>query len=492
MLFPTTIFAIFFAAVYIIHWTLPERSALRKYALLFSSIFFYGYWHWGFAAMMVVSAIVNHCFAVTIYRRDPTNRSRILTLAVAINLLLLAFFKYTGFLYTEFVMPLAVPLLSAFGASDALAAFNERTLPLISEIVLPVGISFYTFQAIAYVVDTAKDKCRPAKSCIDFINYLAFFPKLAAGPIARPGDLLPQMETLPSHTKVIDTGKATFLIIGGLFKKTVIANWLSVNIVDDFFQFPEDYSAIDAIIATYGYTIQIYCDFSAYSDIATGCALLLGFNLPENFRAPYIATTLQDFWRRWHISLSSWLRDYLYIPLGGSRKGTLCTYRNLVLTMLLGGLWHGAGWVYIIWGAIHGVAQVIERPISKFRPKNIVTNLISGIITFHVVAFAWIFFRSGAADAEGITTVKKIFEAFTRPCSPYDPEITSEFLSVKAGVILLIGFALQIFDGNTLSFLHKALNKIPPVLRALIAAILLTLVLGLGPAGVAPFIYFQF
>ncbi len=487
MLFPTTIFAVFFATVYLIHWTLPERSTARKFALLAASIFFYGYWHWGFAGMMMISALINHLVAIRIESVGTESRRKWLIFAITANLLTLAFFKYTGFLYTQCFLPLAIPILTALDANDALLSFNERALPFIQNIVLPVGISFYTFQAIAYISDVASGKCKPAKSFIDFANYLAFFPKLAAGPIARPADLIPQMETMPPRSTPVNTGKAMILILAGLFKKTVVANWLSTHLADEFFQFPEDYGAIDAIIASYGYAIQIYCDFSAYSDIATGCAVLLGFTFPENFRAPYIATSFQDFWRRWHISLSSWLRDYLYIPLGGSHCAKWKIYRNLMLTMLLGGLWHGAGWVYIIWGAIHGIAQIIERPFNrKDTQSSLATKIFRAVITFHVVVFAWIFFRSGSSDTEGLATVREIFNAFTRT------SLESQLLNAKSFIILLLGFSLQIFDGETLKPLHNALGRLNPVLLALIAAVLLTIILGLGPAGVAPFIYFQF
>lgn len=488
MLFPTTVFAIFFAIVFALHWALPERSLLRKVVLLAASVFFYCWWRCDFAVMMLASAAINHFLALRIGKATTqAGKKRLLFAAVAVNLLVLAFFKYTGFLFTQIALPLAVPVCKAFGATDALLDFNERAFPFIQSIVLPVGISFYTFQAISYVVDVASGKCKPAASYLDFANYLSFFPKLAAGPIARPGDLLPQMESLPARSAPIDTGRATTLVLGGLLKKMVVANWLAGHLADPFFQFPEDHGIIDAFLGSYGYAIQIYCDFSAYSDIATGCALLLGFSFPENFKAPYIATSFQDFWRRWHISLSSWLRDYLYIPLGGSRCAKWKVHRNLLLTMLLGGLWHGAGWTYIIWGAIHGVAQVIERPFNK---KGIVipryAKAIRAIITFHVVTFAWIFFRAGASDVEGLETVKGVLSAFTRTSVP------TQLFSATAVALMLSGLALQVLDGTTPSRVWSAFNRLNPCLRALIAAALLAAVLGLGPAGVAPFIYFQF
>ena len=492
MQFPTAIFACFFALVLGLHWTLPERGALRKWVLLAASFTFYAWWSWKFALLTLASAALNHGAALLIASAaDSKRRRRLLVAAVAANLLLLAFFKYSGFLFTQVFHPLAVLCCRPFGAVEGLLDFEmDSALPFIENIVLPIGISFYTFQAIAYVADVASGKSRPAASLLDFANYLAFFPKLCAGPIVRPGDLIPQMETLPSRKTEIDTGRAATLILGGLFKKVVVANWISQHLADPVFTNPDAYGAVDALLGVYGYTIQIYCDFSAYSDIAIGIALLLGFTFPVNFNAPYISTSFQEFWRRWHITLSSWLRDYLYIPLGGSRCAKWKVHRNLMLTMLLGGLWHGAGWSYILWGAIHGLAQVIERPFNKKRPADapprpVAVSILRGLITFHVVAFAWIFFRAGAIDAEGLTTVRNILAAFGRLSAP-------TLLSSLAVGMLLLGFALQLLDGETPRRLWNAFNRLPPVVQGLLAALVLTVVLGLGPAGVAPFIYFQF
>lgn len=492
MLFPTTVFAIFFAIVFFGYWALPAKSLTRKVFLLAASVFFYAWWSWKFAIMMLVSAVINHCAAVLIAKTDiEKQRKTYVTMAVILNLAALAFFKYSGFLFTQCFMPLAAPVYNMFGMTDQYMDFLDRVLPFIETIVLPIGISFYTFQAIAYVVDVYRRKSAPAASLLDFANYLSFFPKLLAGPIVRASDLLPQMEKLPDRDTFIDTGKAVTLIVGGMFKKTVIANWLSQKLADPLFTDPTSYGWLDALLGTYGYTIQIYCDFSAYSDMAIGCALLLGFTFPENFRAPYFATSFQDFWRRWHISLSSWLRDYLYIPFGGSRCATWKVYRNLMLTMLLGGLWHGAGWTFILWGAIHGLAQVIERPFNKkktdknTKPKWKAATLFRALITFHVVAFAWIFFRAGSNDVEGIATVGEILNAFTR-------KATTELFSSMTVIMLVAGFLIQFLDGDTLNRVRASFNRLPGYAQGIIAALLLTIVLGFGPSGVAPFIYFQF
>ena len=239
-------------------------------------------------------------------------------------------------------------------------------MPLaLKTIILPVGISFYTFMAMSYVIDTYRGDFVPT-TLEKFAVYLSFFPHLVAGPIVRPGELIPQLDT-PRDPRRVDTSRAFYLIATGLFKKVVIANYLASNIVDQVFGAPGQHSSLEILIAIYAYAVQIYADFSGYTDIAIGIALLLGFSFPRNFDSPYAATSLQDFWRRWHMTLSRWLRDYVYIPLGGNRKGTLITYRNLMLTMLIGGLWHGAGWTFVVWGGIHGTGMALER-WHKDRP----------------------------------------------------------------------------------------------------------------------------
>jgi len=281
MQFPTAIFACFFALVLGLHWTLPERGVTRKWALLAASVAFYAWWSWKFALLTLASAALNHGAALLIASvEDARKRRARLVVAVAANLLLLAFFKYSGFLLTQVFHPLAVICFRQFGAIENLLDFEDRILPFVESIILPIGISFYTFQAIAYVADVASGKARPAASLLDFANYLAFFPKLCAGPIVRPSALLPQMESLPARTTEIDTGRAATLVLGGLFKKVVVANWIAQHLADPVFTDPESFGAADALLGIYGYTIQIYCDFSAYSDIATGCALLLGFCSP--------------------------------------------------------------------------------------------------------------------------------------------------------------------------------------------------------------------
>ncbi len=441
--------------------------------------------------MLFGSACLNHTLATLINASpDEKTRQRFMISSLILNLGLLAFFKYTGFLFNQCLTPLAIPLCRWFGATAHLVALQEHVLPLIDRIILPVGISFYTFQALSYVVDVYWRKTPVARSVIDFANYLAFFPQLVAGPIVRASDLVPQMEIFPDRSISIDTGRASILILGGLFKKMVIANWLAEHLADPVFAQPEAYaSAADILIGIYAYAVQIYCDFSAYSDIAIGCALLLGFTFPINFNAPYFAKTLQEFWRCWHISLSSWLRDYLYIPLGGSRTSAARTRINLFLTFLLGGLWHGAAWTFVLWGAFHGLYLSLERlarralglPEKPPAEASLISRLVGQVWIFHVVCFSWILFRS-----PDLTVCGEILRGLTRWSAP------TELWSIRALIVLITGFALQFLDGNRMKSLWHRFNAMPATIQGITAALILTLILALGPEGVAPFIYFQF
>lgn len=491
MLFPTTVFAVFFLIVCYTHWALTERPKTRKVFLLAASLFFYGYWSWTFALMLLASACINHGMAVVIDAlADHRLRRRVMIGTVGFNLGILALFKYTGFLYKQLFTPLAVPLCHWLGATEHLVEMQERVLPFIDQIVLPVGISFYTFQALSYVVDVYWRKVEVARSTLDFANYLAFFPQLVAGPIVRASDLLPQMGVFPGRETGIDTGRAAILILGGLFKKMVVANWLAENLADPVFAQPDAFaSGADILIGIYAYAIQIYCDFSAYSDIAIGCAILMGFHFPINFNAPYFGVTLQDFWRRWHISLSTWLRDYLYIPLGGSRAGASRTWCNLLLTFVLGGLWHGAAWTFVLWGAFHGGYLALERVVRRAcglsekpaeHPRRVLAFL-GQIWIFHVVCFSWILFRSPDLTACG---------EMVRGLGRW--EVAPTLWTARALLVLLVGFSLQGLDGDRMQGVWRRFNAMPVVAQGVITAVVLTVILALGPVGVAPFIYFQF
>ncbi len=498
MLFPTTVFAVFFFLVFNLHWALAGYPRTRKGFLLLASLFFYGFWSWKFALMLLGSALVNHAAAVWMERLSAAGaekpRHRLLVWTVGLNLGMLGLFKYTGFFFADALFPLLRPLCVWLGPGAVawLVQVQEEVFPLLSRIVLPVGISFFTFQALSYVVDVYRRRVAAARSWIDFANYLAFFPQLVAGPIVRAADLVPQMEAMPGRATPIEAGRAVFLILVGLFKKTVVANWLASRLADPVFAWPEIYSGPDILMSVYAYAVQIYCDFSAYSDIAIGTALLMGFHFPDNFNAPYFGTTLQDFWRRWHISLSSWLRDYLYIPLGGSRKGEGRTYLNLFITFLLGGMWHGAAWTFLLWGAFHGLYLSIERKVREWLgipekgapPAAWPVAMLGRIWIFHVVCFSWLLFRGG--NVETVTAMLKGIAAWRSAV----PAVT-----LWGGLpiaMVAIGFGTQFFDGGKMWRLARRLSGWPAWALGAAAAAVLTLILALGPEGVAPFIYFQF
>src|SRR6476619_5793885 len=389
MLFPTATFAIFFMIVLPLSWlAMPKVHRWRPFILVASYVF-YGWWDWRFIFLLAGCTIWNQVLAVRIHRATAqAQKKALLTLALAGDLGVLAYFKYYDFF---------------IDSSDSMAAIVGLDLPLsLKSIILPVGISFYTFMAISYVVDTYRGDFVPT-TLEKFAVYLSFFPHLVAGPIVRPGELIPQLDA-PRDPRRVDTSRAFYLIATGLFKKVVIANYLASHIVDQVFGAPGQHSSLEILIGIYAYAVQIYADFSGYTDIAIGLALLLGFTFPQNFDSPYAAVSLQDFWRRWHMTLSRWLRDYLYIPLGGNRGSRVLTYRNLMLTMLLGGLWHGAAWTFVIWGGLHGSALVWERwrsdrrgPVERAETRW--TTWRARILTFHFVCFAWIFFRADSFTA---------------------------------------------------------------------------------------------
>ena len=318
MLFPITTFAIFFMIVLPVSWALQRHRRAWMGWILLASYVFYGWWDWWFVFLLMASTVVNHVLAVGIYQSTSVAaRKTLLALAVGFDVGLLAYFKYSGFLVSS--------VDNLVGTSWVVDA------------ALPIGVSFYTFMAISYVVDVYRGDFDPV-TIGRFAAYLSFFPHLVAGPIVRPGELLPQMESRRDPRRV-DTSRAFYLLATGLFKKVVIANYLATHITDQVFAVPGSHSSPELLVATYAYAVQIYADFSGYTDMAIGLALLLGFRFPQNFDSPYAAVSGRDFWRRWHMTLSRWLRDYLYISLGGNRHGRINTYRNLILTMLLGGLW---------------------------------------------------------------------------------------------------------------------------------------------------------
>jgi len=466
MLFPTLAFGVFFLFVYFTSWSLDRENGRRKLFLLLASWFFYAQWDWRFVALLIASAVLNWGVAALIARQPGAKKAWLVGLGVAVNLLILGFFKYYGFFIEQ-----AAELLMRFGW--------ERDLPLL-EIVLPVGISFFTFQGISYVVDVHRGKTPPAKSLVDVMLLMSFFPHLVAGPIVRASDLLPQFDRTPRLTRAMAT-HGVLLIVWGLFKKTVIASELSVNLVDPVFFDPSAYSAFDIAAATYAYAVQIYCDFSAYSDMAIGLAALLGYSFPRNFDQPYRASSMQAFWRRWHISLSSWLRDYLYVPLGGGRKGLVSSCINVFITMVLGGLWHGAAWTFLAWGALHGGVQVIERlGRAAFGDRRVVPTVVGVLVTFHIVCLGWILFR-----AESFDLAMQMLAGLGR-IGPV-VALTPLLLTLIVG-----GLAMHWLPPRAIEGVAERLKAAPSLTLGLLVGAAILMVEAVRPEGVAPFIYFQF
>jgi len=468
MLFPTLAFGVFFLFVYFTSWSLDRENGRRKLFLLLASWFFYAQWDWRFVGLLILSAILNWGVAAAIARSDDDRRRKWLVgLGVAFNLLVLGFFKYYGFFIEQ-----AGELLSQLGWG--------RDLPLL-QVILPVGISFFTFQGISYVVDVHRRKTPVARSLLDVMLLMSFFPHLVAGPIVRASDLLPQFDRTPRLTREMAT-HGMLLIVWGLFKKTVIASELSVRLVDPVFFDPSAYGSLDMIAAVYGYAVQIYCDFSAYSDMAIGIAALLGYSFPRNFDQPYRAGSMQSFWRRWHISLSSWLRDYLYVPLGGGRKGLVSSSINVFITMVLGGLWHGAAWTFLAWGALHGGVQVVER-IGRvaFGDRRVIHPVLGVLITFHIVCLGWILFR-----AENFDLAMQVLVGLGRWWQP-TVMLTPLLLTLIVG-----GLAMHWLPPRAIEGLAERLKTAPSLTLALLLGVAFLLVEAVRPDGVAPFIYFQF
>lgn len=506
MLFPTIEFAAFFAVVLVVNWLLmPHRTAWKVFIILASYVF-YGYADVRLVSLLIILTVVNQVAAEIIGRSDrATLRRGVLILAIAIDLGILGWFKYFDFFTVQI--------------NDALSRVGlGAPLPVLT-IVLPIGISFYTFQGISYVVDVWRGDYEVAGR-LDFAVYQAFFPHLVAGPIVRAREFIPQLATARDPRSVPMTG-ALFLIAGGLFKKIVIADYLASSIVDPVFSVPGQHTALEVLGAFIAFSAQIYADFSAYTDIAIGCALLLGYRFPQNFDQPYTAAGLQDFWRRWHMSLSRWLRDYLYVPLGGNRRGKVRTYLNLMITMLLGGLWHGANWTFVIWGGLHGSGLAVERAWNQhrqrdaprtdaggaptpapvgltnaeeaFREQTVATAVVerpvaggwprpvSVIVTFAFVTFAWVFFRS-----PDLTVVHELFHQLTVWGA-------APLLTPTVVLAVTIGLVSQAIPSRWWGATEMRVSQFPWWLQGIGFGVFLILVSAMIPnQGVAPFLYFRF
>lgn len=506
MLFPTFTFAVFFAVVLPLSWAVRARPTLWKCVVLTASYVFYGHWDWRFLGLLAAMTVVNEVAAVAIHRSSGRQRGRLTAIAVGFDLGVLALFKYFGFFVAS--------LEDAFGLQG----------PAL-DIVLPVGVSFFTFQAISYVVDVARGHTAPVP-LLDFAVYLSFFPQLVAGPIVRATEFLPELrsERVPDR---IEMTQAVTLIGRGLCKKVVVADFLGRAIVRDGLGTPGEFGALDVLFAIYGYAIQLYADFSGYTDMAIGIAMLLGFRFPQNFDRPYAAVSVQDFWRRWHITLSRWLRDYLYVPLGGNRGGRLATYRNLLLTMTLGGLWHGAAWAFVIWGLYQGLGLAVERWVGQARGEPDVSfdagdvrirelarlhegvevevwradptspvpfstlavrrRWLGRLVTFHFVCAGWVMFHAGTVPGAGVDRALEVFGALASGWGTAPVLLNPLVVAVIGGAI-----ALQFLPSIVTRQLSALISTVRAPVVAVGVALWIMVVVALGPEGVSEFIYFQF
>lgn len=473
MLFTSPVFLLFFVCV-LIASRLPLGWTGRKTLLLLASYAFYASWNPPFVMLLWVSTVVDYWVSLRMAKTRRRGRRRAyLIVSLCVNLGILGTFKYADFMLETFQQ-----IAGWGGHKTSFATLN---------FVLPLGISFYTFQTMSYTIDVYRRKLKPTRNLLEFALYVTFFPQLVAGPIVRAKDFLWQLKTPRKPTaKMMYWGVILFIV--GLFKKVFLADSIFAPIVDNIYQLTADPTFIQVWGATYSFAGQIYCDFSGYTDMAIATALMLGFRLPDNFRAPYGALGFSDFWRRWHISLSTWLRDYLYIPLGGNRKGAIRTRVNLMLTMLLGGLWHGASWTFVVWGGLHGAYLWGERALRRiFGDKPIRRWWVKGfviLVTFQMVCVAWVFFRAETFE-QSMQLLARMFMVETGEGAI----IQSRFMFGVAvlGVGGLVGVHWLLRNRR----LEDVSAKAGWIATGIVTGVMLFLVLTAG-GGNAEFIYFQF
>lgn len=466
MIFNSLAFLVFFPIVFLAYWLIPKKYfKVQNILLLTASYVFYGWWDWRFLSLIAFSTIIDYILGLKIFT-SVSKKKTFLILSLVSNLGLLAIFKYFNFFIDSWI-----------GFWDL---FGYHMSPTTLNIILPVGISFYTFQTMSYSIDIYRGDLKPTNNFVNFATFVSLFPQLVAGPIERASNLIPQIAKNRewSHKRFKD---GALQIIVGFFRKVVVADAIG-TVIDGIYNAPDIHNSSSILMAVILYSFQIYFDFSGYSDIAIGTAKLLGFDFKRNFNLPYFSVSITEFWRRWHISLSGWLRDYLYIPLGGNRKGVKIQYRNLFITMLLGGLWHGSSWNFVIWGGIHGILLSLEK---KF---NLVTknyNFFKNISIFVVVSLIWVFFRSINLNDSSIIFTKLFTGNYLMP---YIGDLNS-FVKLLYGLMLALVFDIILFKSNTpLENFGSTLSKTKFVIVA--NFILINIILFFSSSN--NFIYFQF
>ena len=526
----------FFAIVLTVYSLIYKNRSTRNAWLFFASLFFY-YKTSGFFVTLLLFTITSDFFiGKWVYSaKKPLSKKLLITLSVSINLLLLSFFKYSYFFTDNFnkIFGTAYHPINIFAEWTNQFAGTHFT---VDSILLPVGISFYTFQTISYSIDVYRGKIKPVKNILDFGFYVSFFPQLVAGPIVRAADFIPQLYQDFKLTKQ-EFGHALFLILNGLTKKIIIGDFIAVNFIDRVFDNPLSYTGYENLMALYGYSLQVYADFSGYTDIAIGIALLMGFRLPINFNSPYKANNVGNFWKRWHISLSSWLKDYLYIPMGGNRKGTFFTYIsltiiilfiiimsgwiylpiiiggavltmyvisyfsakfkhwinnniNIMVTMLIGGLWHGSSWMFVIWGGLNGLGIVVYKLWRKISPwegkKGFIVKFWTIFLTFNFITFTRIWFRGDSLESAN-NIIYQISHNFSLELVP---EITFAFYNVF--LLMLVGYIIHWLPSNLKDLYRGAFIKSPIWVKAIITSIAIFVLYQFHSSNFQAFIYFQF
>lgn len=475
LLFNSSLFLFLLTGFFIVYALLSghRTTAVR---LLYVTLFSY-YFHYKsagtYCALLGLITLVDYVAAIGMERsRSRFGRRMWLILAVGFMLLQLGYFKYTNFIATS-----VVPV---FGGEA-----------LTFDIFVPLGISFFTFQSLSYVIDVYRGQMRTTRNLLDLAFFVSFFPTLLSGPILRARTFIPQLRRPVCVTGAM-FGTGLWLIMQGLFKKAVISDYIGENFVNRIFDNPALYTGLENLLGVYGYALKLYCDFSGYSDIAIGIALWMGFEIPANFRAPYKADSVTDFWRRWHISLSTWLRDYLYISLGGNRRGRLRMYINQLATMVLGGLWHGASWNFIVWGGLHGVALCThkgwQRSLGhdkKYHPAGL-KRVAAVVLTFHLVCLCWIFFANTTFDGS-LTMLQKIFTDF-------HGELLMQFIEGYPAVsaLILAGYIIHFLPSAWNDATGRLIGRMPFLLQALLLVITIVILIQVRGSEVQPFIYLQF
>lgn len=470
MLFNSLEYAVFLPLVLLLYWQLRHRA--QNVLLLAASYLFYGWWDYRFLGLLLISTVVDFFVARRLGTEErSSHRTRLLLVSVAVNLGILGFFKYYNFFVDSF--------------ADVLETVGFNANPSALRIVLPVGISFYTFQTISYTFDVYRRRMEPTNSLLNFAVYVAFFPQLVAGPIERARRLLPQIEATRARPDREAVRRGLMLILIGLFKKVAIADVLA-PFVDATFATSDTAGAVELVLGAYAFGLQIYGDFSGYSSIARGSSRLLGIELMRNFEQPYLSRNITAFWRTWHISLSSWLHDYLYVPLGGNRGSRLATYRNLMLTMLLGGLWHGAGWGFIVWGGIHGALLIAHRRFGSYVPRGYQgtfgwRDVVPAFLTFQAVSLAWIFFRAETLP-DALSYLGGILSLRGGA-----PAVDQAAILLTAAVIV---FVIDLAQRNSQE--HSVVVEWAPIARGLAFGVMALGIVMFSGGETTPFIYFQF